>query len=754
MKHFDAELHVQGKSLFTGDLPEPDGLLHAAVLVSPVACGKIVSLDAGKALEFPGVRAVITAMDIPGENQIGNIIMDEPLLAEGAVHFIGEPVAIVAAESAETALCGVKLINLEIDELPAVTDPREAFRLGNLIAPPRTFSIGDIESAWNTCDLIVEGTAETGGQEHVYLETQCAIAIPAEGGAIRIHSSTQGPSFVQKVAARVLDIPIHMVEVDVIRLGGAFGGKEDQATPWAVMAALAAALTGHPVKFVLRRKEDILFTGKRHPYSSDFRMGLDADGKILAWEVSYFQNGGAASDLSTTILERTLFHCTNSYFIPNVKATGYCCMTNLAPNTAFRGFGGPQAMFVLEAAIRAASEKMRVDASFIQEKNLLCTGDRFPYGMEYKGDEVRRSWKKLHQLYNVDDSRSRVEKFNRNSRYMKKGLSLMPVCFGISFTTTFLNQANALVHVYTDGSIGISTGAIEMGQGVNSKIRQVAAEVFSVDISRTRVETTNTTRAANTSPTAASSAADMNGNATRIACENIRDRLLEVAREVLDPSGKNEIILSGGYLMLNGDRTDLSWEKLIQEAYLRRVNLSSQAHYATPGIFFDKTSEKGEPFAYHVAGTALTEVTADCLRGTYTIDRVDVVHDCGKSINPLVDKGQIEGGLLQGIGWVTMEELVYNKDTNRLVSDSLATYKIPDIHFAPAEVRVHFLEPGDTTVGLSGSKAVGEPPFMYGIGTWFAILEAIKAFDPEADPGYVAPMTPERLLLSLPSLLE
>ncbi len=374
--------------------------------------------------------------------------------------------------------------------------------------------------------------------------------------------------------------------------------------------------------------------------------------------------------------------------------------------------------------------------------------------MEYKGDEVRRSWKKLHQLYNVDDSRSRVEKFNRNSRYMKKGLSLMPVCFGISFTTTFLNQANALVHVYTDGSIGISTGAIEMGQGVNSKIRQVAAEVFSVDISRTRVETTNTTRAANTSPTAASSAADMNGNATRIACENIRDRLLEVAREVLDSSGKDEIILSGGYLMLNRDRTDLSWETLIQEAYLRRVSLSSQAHYATPGIFFDKTSEKGEPFTYHVAGTALTEVTADCLRGTYTIDRVDVVHDCGKSINPLVDKGQIEGGLLQGIGWVTMEELVYNKDTNRLVSDSLATYKIPDIHFAPAEVRVHFLEPGDTTVGLSGSKAVGEPPFMYGIGTWFAILEAIKAFDPEADPGYVAPMTPERLLLSLPSLLE
>lgn len=754
MKHFDAELHVQGKSIFTGDLPEPEGMLHAAVLVSPVAHGRIVSIKAEKALDHPGVHAVLFAKDIPGENQIGNIIMDEQLLAEDMVHFIGEPVAIVVAESPMLARQGVKLIDLNIEELPAVTNAREAFKLGNLIAPSRTFSVGDVDSAWASCDVVVKGTVETGGQEHVYLETQCAMAVPAEGDAICIHSSTQGPSFVQKVAARVLDIPINMVEVNVTRLGGAFGGKEDQATPWAVICALAVQHLGQPVKLVLSMHEDMIFTGKRHPYSSDFKIGMNKEGKILAWEVSYFQNGGAASDLSTAILERTLFHCTNSYFIPNVKATGYCCKTNIAPNTAFRGFGAPQAMFVLEAAICAASKKMGVNPSVIQEINLLNTGDYFPYGMEYIGNELRRSWKKACEMFNVDETRNRIMEFNRNHKFLKKGLSFMPQCFGISFTSTFLNQANALVHVYTDGSIGISTGAIEMGQGVNSKIRQVAASVFSVDVSKTRVETTNTTRSANTSPTAASTGADMNGNATKIACENIRKRLLEVAKELLKSSEDDKVELVEGYVSLNGEETKISWEKLVHETYIRRVSLSSQAHYATPGIFFDRNTEKGKPFVYHVAGTAVTEVTVDCLRGTYRIDGVDIVHDCGISINPLVDIGQIEGGLLQGIGWVTVEELVYDTGSSRLVSDSMSTYKIPDIYFAPDKVNVEFLEPKDSCVGLSGSKAVGEPPFMYGIGAWFAILDAMKAFDPNTDPGYIAPMTPERVLLSLPLIKE
>ncbi|MCK4806402.1 MAG: molybdopterin-dependent oxidoreductase, partial [Candidatus Aegiribacteria sp.] len=529
MKHQDALLHVKGSSLFIDDFKLQRDLLHAAVLVSPVSHGEIQKLETGKALSIPGVEVVITAKDIPGENQIGNIIMDEPLLAEKEVHFIGEPVAVVLADSPEKARRAVKAIRLEIKKMSSVVDPRVAFKKGMLIAPPRTFSMGSISDAWDRCDCIVQGRADSGGQEHLYLETQGAFAVPMENGCIRITSGTQGPTFVQKIAARVLSVPMHRIEVDVGRLGGAFGGKEDQATPWAVMAALGVQLTGRPVKLVLNRNEDMTWTGKRHPYSSDFRLGLKKDGTMMAWEVTYYQNGGAASDLSTAILERTLFHSTNAYFIPNVKATGICCRTNLPPNTAFRGFGAPQAMYVLESAIYCASRKMGISPHEIQERNLLKKGDRFPFGMAFEGNEIRRSWKKALGMYRAGNNGKRIREFNNSNVMLKKGISFMPVCFGISFTNISMNQANALVHVYTDGSVGISTGAVEMGQGVNTKITQVAARTFGIDLCRIKVETTNTTRAANTSPTAASSAADMNGNAVRIACGNILKRLLTFA---------------------------------------------------------------------------------------------------------------------------------------------------------------------------------------------------------------------------------
>ena len=749
MKHQDALLHVRGSSLFVDDFKLPGNLLHAAVLVSPVSHGEIETLEAGEALSIPGVEAVITAEDIPGKNQIGSIIKDELLLAEKELLFIGQPVAVALADTPENARAAVKAIIMEITELPSVVDPREAFEKGMLIAPPRTFSMGNTSEAWDRCDCIVSGRADSGGQEHLYLETQGAFAIPMEDGCIRITSGTQGPTFVQRVAARVLNLPMNKIEVNVGRLGGAFGGKEDQATPWAVMSALGVQITGKPVKLVLNRNEDMTWTGKRHPYSSDFKLGLANDGTMIAWEVTYYQNGGAVSDLSTVILERTLFHSTNAYFIPNVKATGISCRTNLPPNTAFRGFGAPQAMYVLESAIHSASHKLGVTPLEIQGKNLLKKDDIFPFGMPYEGNEIRRSWKKALEIHRTGKDEKKVRDFNSSNVMFKKGISFMPVCFGISFTHISMNQANALVHVYTDGSVGISTGAVEMGQGVNTKMAQVAARTFGIDLFRIKVESTNTTRSANTSPTAASSAADMNGNAVRIACSNILKRLLIFAGKHLDAAPDSQIDLIHEKIIINGKKTHLEWNKLIGLAYLARVNLSSQAHYATPGLHFNKSSEKGRPFSYHVAGTAVTEITLDRLRGVFSVDAVQIVHDCGESINPLVDRGQIEGGLLQGIGWVTLEELKYHPETNALLSDSLATYKIPDMYSTPGEVDIEFLECHSENAGVYNSKAVGEPPFMYGIGTYFAILDAIRACDPEIPPVYCAPLTNEKILMLL-----
>lgn len=746
MRHTDSLLHVRGASMFVDDMGLPEHTLHCAVVVSTSAHGRIRDIDTSSAASVEGVRMVLTASHIPGENQVGNILMDEPLLALDMVHFIGEPVALVLAETPEAAREGAERVKTEIDELEPVFDPREAFRQGLLIAPPRTFSMGDTEGIWPDCHHVVEGRAESGGQEHLYLETQAALAIPLEDGCIRIHSGTQGPTFVQKVAARVLGLPMHRIEVDVGRLGGAFGGKEDQATPWAVMAALGTHLTGRPVKIVLDRKSDMTWTGKRHPYSSDFRLGLGSEGDFLAWEVTYYQNGGATSDLSTAILERTLFHSTNAYYVPNVRATGICCRTNLPPNTAFRGFGAPQAMFVMESAIHMAAAKLGVAPRHLQERNLLHRGDSFPYGMRYEGNEIRRSW---HTAAGMPGSAGGGGDAGGLPANLRRGISFMPVCFGISFTNTSLNQASALVHVYTDGSVGVSTGAVEMGQGVNTKISQVAAMTLGIDLSLIKVETTNTTRAANTSPTAASTGADMNGNAARIACREILRRLVSFATVLLGVDRGRNVSIAGGRVMLDGRETGTTWRELVEKAYLARVSLSAQAHYATPGIHFDKSVEKGRPFAYHVAGTAVTTVLLDVLRGTFSVESVSIAHDIGDSLNPLVDTGQIEGGLVQGIGWMTMEELKYSPERGKLLTDSLATYKVPDIHSAPDRVRIQFLQRQEDNAGILNSKAVGEPPFMYGIGTYFAVLDAVSSFRPDMELQYTSPLTNERLLMLL-----
>jgi xanthine dehydrogenase large subunit len=744
----DIEKHVKGESQFIDDFVVPEGTLYAKVFDSTIAHGKILSLDVEEAKNLPGVRGVYTFKDIPGINQVGGIIKDETLFAENDVQFIGEPVALIVADSMEIAKKAAKKIKTKYEPLPAITDPREAFEKNRLIIPPKIFSFGDTEKTWTDCEVIVEGSVETGGQEHLYLETQGAIAIPEEGGKIKIISSTQSPTAVQRAAARILGMDMHNVEVDVLRLGGAFGGKEDQATHWGVMAALAASILNRPVKLVLSRMDDIRMTGKRHPYSSDYKMGLTSDGKILAYEVTFYQNAGAVADLSPAVLERTLFHATNSYFIPNVKAMAISCRTNLAPNTAFRGFGGPQGKFVIEAAIHKAAQKMEIEAWKIQKKNLLKEGQSFYYGQKTERCQADRCWDQAVNKFNFKKTRNDIKEFNDINHQFKKGIALMPICFGISFTNTFLNQASALIHIYTDGSIGVSTAAVEMGQGVNVKIKGAVAKILSVDISKIRIETTNTTRIANSSATAASSGADLNGNAAILAAKNLLDRLLNAAAQILELKNKDELTIKNDYVFHNGKKTGLHWNELITKSYQKRISLSSQAYYATPDIYFDKTKNQGRPFAYHVYGTAIITVTLDCLRGTYTIDLVKAVHDFGKSLNPLVDKGQAEGAIAQGIGWLTVEEVAHSSD-GKLLSNSLSTYKVPDIYAAPTEIEVIFLEDSENPYGPFNSKAIGEPPLMYGIGAYFAILNAMEAFRPDEDFKIVAPLTPERVLLSL-----
>jgi xanthine dehydrogenase large subunit len=744
--NIDSYTHVRGESVYIDDIPVLQGTLYAAVFDSPVAHGKIKSLNTREAESMRGVVRIFTAKDIPGENQIGGIVPDEELLASTHVHFCGMPLALVVAETDEAARAAVKKIKAEIEPLPVITDPREAKEKGELIIPPRTFRLGDTDNAWKECAHIFEGRTETNGQEHLYIETQGAYAVPQENGAIKIYSSTQGPTAVQRTAARVLNMDMNAIEVDTTRLGGGFGGKEDQATAWAVMVALAAYHLKKPVKYCLHRMEDMRMTGKRHPYSADFKIGLNKDLKILAYEATFYQNAGAAADLSPAVMERTLFHCTNSYFIPNVKATAYSCRTHLPPNTAFRGFGGPQGMFVIEAAIDKAAKELNVPASEIQQKNLIRTGEEFPYG-QIAVSEAPECWSRADELYRIQDLKNELSEFNAANKLHKRGMAMMPVCFGISFTKTFMNQARSLVHVYTDGSVNISTAAVEMGQGVNTKVAQVAASIFSVDPAKVKVATTNTYRIANTSPTAASAAADLNGKATALACEAILLRMKNVAADELKVSA-DKIEIKNEYIFADGEKTELNWKKLAMLTHMKRVSLSELAHYTPPGIYFDATREKGHPFAYHVYGTALITVTVDCLRGIYEIDSVKVVHDFGQSMNRMVDMGQCEGGIVQGIGWMTMEEVVYDKE-GKLRSNALSTYKVPDIYSAPKEITIHPLETQKENLAVFQSKAVGEPPLMYGIGAYFALRNAILAFNPAAKILYDAPMTPEKVLMSL-----
>jgi len=745
MKNIDSYTHLRGESLFVDDMSVTHDTLFGLAFDAPKAHGKIVSVDYSKAEQVPGVVRIFTYKDVPGVNQIGGIIPDEPLWAEDEVHFWGQPIAFIVAESEAIARKARLLIEIDIAELPVITTAKEAKAKGSFINAPRSFEMGDTQKSFVNCEHIFEGETFSNGQEHLYLETQGCYAVPLENGNIKITSSTQGPTSVQKITAQVLGVAMHKIEVDVIRLGGGFGGKEDQATPWAVMAAVAVSHLKKSVKYILNRHDDLRMTGKRHPYESFYKIGLDKDLKIQAFEVEFLQNSGAAADLSPAIAERTLFHATNSYFIPNVATTVISCKTNLPPNTAFRGFGGPQGMFVIESAIARVAHELGIDKSILQEKNLLQENDEFSYGQIATQVEAQNSWDSVKEQFEYEKLKAEVAQFNAENKLFKKGISLMPITFGISFTNTPMNHARALVHIYQDGSVGVSTGAVEMGQSVNTKMLQVAAHTLGIAPEKVKLESTNTTRVANTSPTAASATADLNGKAVLKACKALIGRLTTVASKMLNVA-ESEIRFENN--AVKAGSKELTWEEIVAQAMLERVALTENAHYATPIIHFDKTKEKGHPFAYHVYGTALTAVTVDCLRGTYEIDAVSIVHDFGDSMNIGIDIGQVEGALAQGIGWMTMEEIAYGTD-GRLLSNALSTYKVPDVFSAPKKIDVRPLTTQGHDLAILKSKAVGEPPLMYGIGAYFAIQEAVKAFNANYQPQFHSPFTPEKVLKGL-----
>lgn len=728
--HLSGREHVTGRSQFVDDIPKPRNLLVVKILTSSVARGRITELDIDAAKDIPGVCAVLTAEDIPGENQIGGIIQDETCLAQETVHFVGEPVAVVAAESLEIAEHALGKIRLQIEELTPILTVEQALEQNQFVGPVRKIERGNVDSVFSDCPNYLEGVINNGGQEHFYIETQCALTVPEENGAITVYSSSQNPNEVQRMVSNVLGKPQNHVTVDIKRLGGGFGGKESQATAWACIAALATYHTGRPAQVRFKREEDMQYTGKRHAFESYYKVAFDYEGKILAYEIELNSNCGAVADASTSILERAMLHAENSYNIDNIRIVGRPCKTNLHPATAFRGFGGPQGIFAIEGVIQRIAYELKLDPYDVRMKNMYKEGDIAPYGEEiHNARQMGLIFEKLREDSKWDERRKSIEDFNANNKYYKKGLGVTPVKFGISFTAAHLNQGSALVHVYIDGSISVTHGAIEMGQEVNTKIAQIASDNLGVPLSSVRIESNNTKRVANVSPTAASSGCDLNGYAVEDAVLQIRKRFEELAKSLYQ---ETQVHFEDGFIYPAGesgiDYTSplCSFNELVQKAYFARVDLSAHGFYATPGIHFDREKGQGNPFLYYVFGAAVSEVTVDLLTGRTNLDYVHIIHDCGNSINPKVDIGQIQGAFVQGAGWATTEELVYNEE-GRLLSNSPATYKVPTLGDLPEDFHVHLIE-GDTgKSSVKRSKAIGEPPFVYGESVFFAIVDALCA---------------------------
>lgn len=751
--HDSGPKHVAGEALYIDDIPETRDCLHLVAFGAGIAHGRIKSLDVSAVRTAPGVVFVVALEDIPGTNDVSPTgTGDDPVLADGMVQFHGQPIFAVAAETLSQARAAAKLGKVEYEELPPILSVDQAMEAQSILLEPHTMQRGDLDAAMAGSDHRITGKMEIGGQEHFYLEGQVSMAIPMEDGDVLVHCSTQHPSEVQHNIAHVLGRPSNAVTVEVRRMGGAFGGKESQACQWAALASIVAVKTGRPAKFRLDRDDDMIATGKRHDFATSYSVGFDDDGTIKALDVELASRCGFSADLSGAINDRAMFHSDNCYYLDAVRITSHRLKTNMVSATAFRGFGGPQGMVMIERVIDEIARHLGLDPLVVRQRNFYSGPGRdvTPYHMVVEDNVIDEIVEELVETSNYHARRKAVEEFNRTSPVLKKGLALTPVKFGISFTTTFLNQAGALIHIYNDGSIHLNHGGTEMGQGLYIKVAQVVAEELQVDIERIKITATTTAKVPNTSATAASSGADLNGMAALAAARTLKSRLIEFAAGHYDV-GASEITFEANNVHIGGQV--VSFDDLIKQAYLSRIQLSATGFYKTPKIQYDREAAQGRPFFYFAYGASVSEVAVDTLTGEYKVLAVDILHDVGQSLNPAIDRGQVEGGFIQGMGWLTTEELVWD-NRGRLMTHAPSTYKIPACSDRPEHFNVSLWRKGrNVEETIHRSKAVGEPPLMHGISVLHAISDAVASVaDYKATPDLDAPATPERVLAAIEKL--
>lgn len=756
--HDSASKHVSGKSVYIDDIPLHDRLLHGHVVYSPHAHAKIKSIDLTEAKKLKGVHAVLCWKDIPGHNQMGPVVHDEPCLAADEVLCVGQAIIIIAAESEAIARHAESLIWIDFEILPAVLNLRSAIEQNALIAPTRTMKRGDATAALKTSPHVIKGELETGAQEHWYLETQTCLCVPGEDKEINVFSSTQHPSETQAIVAEVLGINKNEIVVEIRRMGGAFGGKETQANHVAAWSALLCHATGRPVKIRLFRDDDQKITGKRHPYLIRYEAGFDKEGKLLALIFEQNADAGCATDLSMAILERAMLHADNSYWVPDIHVTGKAYKTNLPSNTAFRGFGGPQGMAGMEQVIDRIARFLKKDAADVRKINYYGTDKNnvTHYGQTVELNRLHSIHEQLQNSSEYIKRRRDISDYNSKNDYYKKGIAFTPVKFGISFTTSFLNQAGALVNIYKDGTVLVNHGGTEMGQGLNTKIAQIAAAELGLSLDKIKVNATNTSKVPNTSATAASAGTDLNGMAVKNAIDQLKARLTDlmvIEFNKIRPEKKTsaEHILFENNSIIDSLYPDrkIAFDEAMVLANLNQLSLSAAGFYKTPDIGWDKVQGWGKPFNYFAFGMAVSEVLVDTLTGYVKHVRTDILHDVGDSINPGIDLGQVEGGFVQGLGWVTTEEVKWDSKGN-LLNHSPDTYKIPSVQDIPQDFRVKLLQDAPNPRAIRKSKAVAEPPFMLAFSTWLAIKDAISAVgNHEFEPTFKLPATNEVVLLSI-----
>lgn len=747
LQHDSAGKHVSGEALYIDDLPEPAGLLHVYLGLSERAHARILGMDLDPVRAAPGVMLALTGADVPGPNQISATNKhDEPLLATDLVEYVGQPIFAVAARTRQEAREAARLAVVTYEDLPAVLDVDAALPGGRLVTEPLMLSRGDAARAIAEAPRRFSGRMRVGGQDHFYLEGQIALAEPGEDGDVRVHSSTQHPSETQHLVSHVLGVPNTAVTVEVRRMGGAFGGKETQANLFACVAALVAAKTGRAAKLRPDRDDDMIVTGKRHDFVLDYAVGHDDEGRIHGVEMVAAARCGYSADLSGPVTDRALFHADNCYFYPAVQLSSLPLRTNTVSNTAFRGFGGPQGMVGAERIIEEIAFATGLDPLEVRKRNFYGRGERdvTPYHQVVEDNIVAEIVAELEADCDYAGRRAAIRAANRSSPVIRRGIALTPVKFGISFTATHYNQAGALVHIYNDGSVHLNHGGTEMGQGLFAKVARVVAEELQLDLDRVKVTATSTGKVPNTSATAASSGADLNGKAAQAAVRAIKARLVDFAAEHWSvPKDQVEFLPN----RVRVGNQEVPFRTLIKQAYIGRVSLSATGFYKTPKIHWDRDKGAGRPFFYFAYGAACSEVAVDTLTGEYRIERVDILHDAGRSLNPAIDLGQIEGGFVQGAGWLTTEELVWDAQ-GRLRTHAPSTYKIPACGDRPRVFNVRLLEGADNREDtIFRSKAVGEPPFMLGISVLHAISDAVASVaDHRVCPRLDAPATPERVL--------